>query len=231
VTFTTAAALGYGTVSFQWRRNGVPLTNGQTPSGSLIDGATTSTLTLSFISGADLGDYTCVLSNTCGSTTTLVAQLFISGSNLPNITSHPVSFSACPGGEGFFSVQVAVIGPVQFRWRKNGVFLFGSPHYQQVAMPTLLIHHITAGEAGQYDCVVTQGCATSISNPATLTFCQANCDCSAGSPMMTPNDFQCFLDQYASGMPTANCDGSTGVPLLTPNDFQCFLNSYAIGCP
>ena len=27
----------------------------------------------------------------------------------------------------------------------------------------------------------------------------------------------------------ANCDGSTGAPLLTANDFQCFLNKYAAG--
>jgi len=30
---------------------------------------------------------------------------------------------------------------------------------------------------------------------------------------------------------TANCDGSTSSPVLTPNDFQCFLNAYAAGCP
>ena len=28
----------------------------------------------------------------------------------------------------------------------------------------------------------------------------------------------------------ANCDGSTGSPALTANDFQCFVNSYAAGC-
>jgi subtilisin-like proprotein convertase family protein len=29
----------------------------------------------------------------------------------------------------------------------------------------------------------------------------------------------------------ANCDQSTGTPLLTANDFQCFINAYAAGCP
>jgi subtilisin-like proprotein convertase family protein len=28
----------------------------------------------------------------------------------------------------------------------------------------------------------------------------------------------------------ANCDQSTGTPLLTANDFQCFINAYASGC-
>ena len=61
--------------------------------------------------------------------------------------------------------------------------------------------------------------------------CYANCDGSTGSPLLTSNDFQCFLNRFAAGNPYANCDGSTGEPLLTANDFQCFLNAFAAGCP
>ncbi|MBX3378002.1 MAG: DVUA0089 family protein [Phycisphaeraceae bacterium] len=60
--------------------------------------------------------------------------------------------------------------------------------------------------------------------------CYANCDGSTGNPLLTANDFQCFLNKYASGDPYANCDGSTGTPALTANDFQCFINKYAGGC-
>ncbi|MBX3375802.1 MAG: hypothetical protein KF678_02210 [Phycisphaeraceae bacterium] len=60
--------------------------------------------------------------------------------------------------------------------------------------------------------------------------CYANCDGSTGSPLLTPNDFQCFLNKFAANDTYANCDGSTGSPLLTPNDFQCFLNKFAAGC-
>jgi hypothetical protein len=60
--------------------------------------------------------------------------------------------------------------------------------------------------------------------------CYANCDGSTGSPLLTANDFQCFLNKYAANDTYANCDGSTGTPLLTANDFQCFLNKYAAGC-
>ncbi len=60
--------------------------------------------------------------------------------------------------------------------------------------------------------------------------CYANCDNSTSSPVLTANDFQCFLNSYASGQSYANCDGSTSVPILTANDFQCFLNAYAAGC-
>ncbi|MBX3378261.1 MAG: S8 family serine peptidase [Phycisphaeraceae bacterium] len=61
-------------------------------------------------------------------------------------------------------------------------------------------------------------------------FCYPNCDGSTGTPLLTANDFQCFLNKFAAGDLYANCDGSTGTPALTANDFQCFLNKFAAGC-
>ncbi len=132
------AAAGAGTLTFQWRKSGVPLTNGPTPSGSVISGAQTATLTMSNTTAADAGSYSCLVSNTCGSLASAAASL-------------------------------------------------GST-------------------------------------------CYANCDGSTGSPQLTANDFQCFINAYAAGSGYANCDGSTGTPALTANDFQCFINRYASGC-
>jgi hypothetical protein len=67
---------------------------------------------------------------------------------------------------------------------------------------------------------------------ATVTVpCYANCDGSTGTPRLTANDFQCFINKFAAQDPYANCDGSTSLPTLTANDFTCFLNSFAAGCP
>jgi len=60
--------------------------------------------------------------------------------------------------------------------------------------------------------------------------CYANCDGSTASPLLTANDFQCFLNRYAANDPYVNCDGSTVGPIATANDFQCFLNVFAAGC-
>jgi len=57
--------------------------------------------------------------------------------------------------------------------------------------------------------------------------CYANCDGSTGAPVLTANDFQCFLDLFVSGTSAADCDGVGG---LTANDFQCFLDRFAAGC-
>lgn len=61
--------------------------------------------------------------------------------------------------------------------------------------------------------------------------CYANCDASTAAPILTINDFQCFINRYAAGNPAANCDRSTGAPVLNINDFQCFVNTFASGCP
>jgi choice-of-anchor B domain-containing protein len=99
-------------------------------------------------------------------------------------------------------------------------FVVSDPPRQSGNPPTWVDDSIT--EAG-IDWVV-------VVNPVVNTVCYANCDGSSGSPLLTANDFQCFLNKFAAGEPSANCDGSSGSPLLTANDFQCFLNKFAAGC-
>jgi trimeric autotransporter adhesin len=60
--------------------------------------------------------------------------------------------------------------------------------------------------------------------------CYANCDASSIAPVLTANDFTCFLNRYIDGESYANCDGSSVAPVLTANDFACFLNAYVAGC-
>ncbi len=71
---------------------------------------------------------------------------------------------------------------------------------------------------------------TYLPDRARVILCYANCDGSIGTPQLTANDFQCFLDRFAAADPYANCDASTGTPTLTANDFQCFLNKFAGNC-
>jgi hypothetical protein len=61
--------------------------------------------------------------------------------------------------------------------------------------------------------------------------CYANCDGSTTQPVLNANDFQCFLNAFASASPAANCDKSAAAPTLNANDFMCFLNAFATGCP
>jgi hypothetical protein len=61
--------------------------------------------------------------------------------------------------------------------------------------------------------------------------CYANCDGSNLPPILNVLDFNCFLNEFASGAPYANCDGSTAEPVLNVLDFNCFINRFSAGCP
>ncbi len=73
VTFSVAAS-GPGR-SYQWRRNGTPLTD-----SGRISGATTATLTITGVVPADAGSYTVTVTNACGSATSSPATLTVTGS-------------------------------------------------------------------------------------------------------------------------------------------------------
>lgn len=63
-TFKVYAA-GYGTLSYQWKRNGQNVTDGPAPGGGSFSGTATPTLTLTGMQQSDGGIYTCLVSNTC----------------------------------------------------------------------------------------------------------------------------------------------------------------------
>ncbi len=66
---------------------------------------------------------------------------------------------------------------------------------------------------------------------AASTPCYANCDGSTGTPLLSAQDFSCFLSKFRAGDSYANCDGSTDIPSLTAVDFSCFLSKFRAGCP
>ena len=57
-------ALGTG-IAYQWMLNGQPLTDGQTSHGSVIQGATSLSLTIENVQVEDLGEYAVEISNAC----------------------------------------------------------------------------------------------------------------------------------------------------------------------
>jgi hypothetical protein len=70
-------AAGWGALSYEWRRNGVPLTDGLTGSGSTISGASSAALQIADVRPADAGSYDCVALNPCGAVTSAPATLTV----------------------------------------------------------------------------------------------------------------------------------------------------------
>jgi hypothetical protein len=115
-------------------------------------------------------------------------------------SGEPLGFTNWSGGE-----------PNNFGGAEHYVEMFGNGQWNDntIAPPNLVV----------YGLVEVAG-----------STCYPNCDGSSGTPVLTANDFACFLNRYVANESYANCDGSTGNPTLTANDFACFLNSYVTGC-
>ena len=91
-TFTVAAT-GQGTLTYQWQKNQVNITN-----GGHYSGATTTTLTVSSADTSDAANYRCVVTNAGGSTNSNEAALTLKAAT--TITQHPSNQNVCPGRDG-----------------------------------------------------------------------------------------------------------------------------------
>lgn len=73
----SVVAAGTGPFTYEWRRGGLPLTDGTTAWGSEVSGASGPTLQLSMLSDDDEGQYDCVIRNGCGTVTSSGSLLSI----------------------------------------------------------------------------------------------------------------------------------------------------------
>jgi hypothetical protein len=105
----TVAASAETSITYQWRRNGLDLTDAPTGTGSVITGSETPTLTISYASLADNGSaFDCIVSSSCGSVQSNPAGLAVTPScpadfngsgtlNVPDIFAFLSAwFAGCP---------------------------------------------------------------------------------------------------------------------------------------
>jgi hypothetical protein len=169
----------------------------------------------------------------------------------PWIARHPAPSTAhCPGQPAAFSVTPASgYGALTLRWQIEspqfpGTWLTlgsdplplpcgGSAWATQPASAstTIGVQPCAGMYAYRVRATVANECGSTSSEPAMLSVCYANCDCSSLPPVLSTGDLLCFLNRFASLDPYANCDGSTAPPALNVQDFLCFLNAFSAGCP
>lgn len=89
---------------------------------------------------------------------------FVTTQSCPNaVGSNPTNQSVCVGSPASFSVTANGSAPYTYQWRKNTVNIGGANS------ATYLIGSTVTGDAGSYDCVVTNSCGSNTSTAATLT--------------------------------------------------------------
>ena len=159
VTFTVVAT--EPGLTYQWRKDGVNLTN-----GGNISGATSANLTITAATASNAGSYDVLVTGNC-SLPSATATLTLLG--IPTITTQPVNQSVCLGSNATLTV-VATGDALTYQWRKGGVILINGGNISGATSATLTISATTANDAGTYDVVISGTCSPSnTSNQVTLT--------------------------------------------------------------
>jgi hypothetical protein len=158
----SVVAFGTGPLTYQWRKNGIALSD-----GGNISGSTTATLSISPATAADVANYDVVVTGACGTLTTAAAALSIN--TVPTITTDPSSSALCPGSPASFTVAASSTIPLTYQWQKNGTALTDGGNITGSTTATLSINPTSAADAANYDVVVTNTCGSVTSQPATLT--------------------------------------------------------------
>jgi hypothetical protein len=149
----TVAAIGYGTLQYQWRFN-----PGNLLSPTNIPGAVSSTLVITNIQLSSQGSYDCRVNDDFDTVTSQPATLNIIYK--PIFTQHPLSQAAVQGGSVTLTVAVSPISttPVGFRWRRPATITNGGFNGFIVTYPTysfLTLTNVQAIDAATYTVVVT----------------------------------------------------------------------------
>ncbi|EEF59906.1 beta strand repeat-containing protein [Pedosphaera parvula] len=153
VTFSVVAT-GTDPMSYQWLFNN---TN--------IAGATSSIFSLSNVQTTDSGNYSVVITNIAGSTTSSNALLtIIENTNVaPTITSQPASQTVNAGTNVAFSVVATGTAPLHYQWRFNNTNIAG-------ATSNILTRlNVQPTNSGNYSVVITNVAGGIISSNALLT--------------------------------------------------------------
>ncbi|MDB6122213.1 MAG: hypothetical protein JWQ71_1206 [Pedosphaera sp.] len=113
-TFSVTAR-GTATLTYQWTKDGNPLSD-----GGNISGATSATLTVSSISASDVGTYAVLVTNGLGNS----VQSTSANLNLltdPIITTQPQGHTNNYGTTSIFQVTASGTAPFGYQWHKEGV--------------------------------------------------------------------------------------------------------------
>lgn len=183
-TFSVSAGgTNTGTISYQWSGPFGPVVNGVTPSGSVVSGAGTSTITISNVQPADAGYYIYNISNWCGYVS---AGPLLTVTPAPIIVTEPNPTSVCMGNNATFTMSAGGGGPFAFQWERHqylgpvNVFVpindgpsgFGSS-YSGAYTPSLTISNVGTYDLDRYRCRVYGPCGEDSTARVMLSAIQA----------------------------------------------------------
>jgi uncharacterized delta-60 repeat protein len=148
-------SIGTAPIAYQWWKDGIRLTN-----GGNISGATSSSLSVNNVRGADAGEFWVTTSNAVGTATSRVARLTILD---PTFAFQPASRIINLGQSTTLTVGVNGTAPLSYQWRKEGLDIPGA------TTSSLALANVQAIATGNYDVVVSNIFSTVTSLTASVT--------------------------------------------------------------
>jgi uncharacterized delta-60 repeat protein len=149
VTFT-AAATGLTPLTYQWKKDGVALTD-----GGVVSGATTANLVINGVPASAAGGYTVDATNPFGTVTSEVAVLTVKVP--PTLTARPRSQLVTVGQPVAFSVTATDPGTITYQWKRNGQLIAAATE------ASLSIASVSPADRGYYEVAASNGTAVSTS--------------------------------------------------------------------
>jgi hypothetical protein len=144
-------AFGLPAVTYQWLRNGVP-----------ISGATSASYVVASSGSGDAGTYSVAVSNGVTTVTSSTVPLNVHGA-APIVVLQPASTSALLGTTATLNAWAVGDGPFTYQWNKNGAPITGATNL------ALRLTGLQASDAGDYTVAITNAGGTTVTNAATLT--------------------------------------------------------------
>jgi len=218
VSFTVAAD-GQTPLSYQWKKNGVDLSD-----GGIVSGAQAATLTLTGITAAEEASYTVGVTNAAGGVVSEAAYLSVTPLAVaPVITLQPGSQAVGAGATVTFVVEATGTTP-SYQWMFNGNPIAGATGASYTRS------NVQDADSGEYTVVVANVAGSVTSEPATLLIntapslaaladrtvhagCPLVMTVSASDPEAPPQTLDFSLEAAPAG---ATIDAGTGVFNWTP---------------
>ena len=124
-----------------------------------------------------------------------------------------------------FSVTATGSATLNYVWRKDTVPLTDDARIMGSHTAALTITTAEVGDIGEYDVVVSNGCGSATSDPASLAvFCFSDFD---HNGFVNGDDFDAFVFFFEAGDIQADVDGNT---FVNGDDFDQFTEHFVAGC-
>ena len=217
-------ASGAAPLTYQWRKDAVPLA-----------GATTASLALNAVKAADAAGYSVVVTNAQGSATSAVAVIAVVAAAVPpSFASPPGAQSATAGTDVTFAVVAAGTAPFTYQWLRGGQALPGATG------ATLTVRSVQKTDEGIYSVAVANAGGTAVSGGAALTVTSAGPAPSISTQpvaqAVAPGGSVTFSVGAAGAAPLAYqwrfngvaLTGATGAALPIPNVQSALFGSYSV---